>query len=89
MAMLNNQMVTIDDYGIHGGYKPTYNWGGPSCRNLNSYQLVIRISSTCNQWRFGSYWLRWGSEARNLRIYPLVMTHSLLLKIAIYSGFTH
>ena len=27
-----DRYIYIYNYGVHGVYKPTYNWGGPSCR---------------------------------------------------------
>ena len=35
------------NYSFHGLYKPTYNWGAPSCNK--SLQIIIHISSISDE----------------------------------------
>ena len=42
MAMLNNQMVTIVNGDYFMVYKPTYNWGAPSCTKWRCLLAVKR-----------------------------------------------
>ena len=39
--------IALDNYGIHGVYKPAYNWGPPSCRNMSIQLFFVAFTMVC------------------------------------------